>query len=249
VNRLVCLVISTHLYYIAIKKEEVVMPKLTYLGHSAFLVEGSSHKIIIDPFLSDNPLAKTKPEDVKVDFILLSHGHGDHLGNAVEISKANGATIIAPFELANYCADKGAEVHPMHIGGAHNFPFGRVKLTIAHHGSAAPDGTYTGNPCGFLINMDSKLLYHSGDTSLFLDMKLIGEMNNIDVALLPIGDNFTMGIEDAIKAVEFLQPGMVIPMHYKTFDVIDVDPQKFVEGVKEKGIDARVLPIGDSMEY
>lgn len=225
------------------------MPKLTFLGHSAFYVEGSKGRVVIDPFLSGNPLAKADPGQIKVDFVLLTHGHGDHLGDALVIAKANNATIIAPFELANYCASKGAEVHPMHIGGSHAFPFGRVKLTIAHHGSAAPDGTYTGNPCGFLITMDDKVFYHPGDTGLFYDMKLIGELNDIDVAVLPIGDNFTMGIEDAVKAVEFLKPKLVIPMHYKTFDVIDVEPEKFATAVNAMGIEGRVLPIGDTLEY
>lgn len=225
------------------------MPKLTYLGHSAFIVEGSKGSVVIDPFLSGNPLAKTKPEEIKVDYVLITHGHGDHIGDGVEIAKANNATIVAPFELANYCANQGANVHPMHIGGAHDFPFGRVKLTIAHHGSAAPDGTYTGNPCGFLVTMDGKTLYHPGDTGLFYDMKLIGEMNKIAVAVLPIGDNFTMGIEDAVKATEFLQPELVIPMHYKTFDVIDVDPQKFVDAVTAKGFKSRILEVGETLEY
>jgi len=228
---------------------EVAMPKLTFLGHSAFLVEGSKGRVVIDPFLTGNPMAKTKPGDLKVDYVLLTHGHGDHLGDGVEIAKSNNATIVAPFELANYCANQGANVHPMHIGGAHNFPFGRIKLTIAHHGSAAPDGTYTGNPCGFLVTMDGKTLYHPGDTGLFYDMKMIGEMNKIDVAVLPIGDNFTMGIEDAVKAAELLQPGLVIPMHYKTFDIIDVEPEQFINAVNAKGLKAQLLPIGESLDY
>lgn len=225
------------------------MPKLTFLGHSAFLLESSDARILIDPFLTGNPVAKTKPEELKVDYVLLTHGHGDHIGDGVEIAKANNATIVAPFELANYCADKGAQVHPMHIGGGFNFPFGRVKLTIAHHGSAAPDGTYTGNPCGFLVTMDGKTVYHTGDTGLFYDMKLIGEMNKIDVALLPIGDNFTMGIDDAVKAAELLQAGLAIPMHYKTFDVINAEPAEFVEKAQAKGLKAQILPIGESLEY
>ena len=225
------------------------MPTLTYLGHSAFLVDGANGRIVIDPFLTGNPTAAAAPEEIEVDHVLLTHGHGDHIGDSVAIATANDATIVAPFELANYCSQQGAKVHPMHIGGAFQFPFGRVKLTIAHHGSAAPDGTYTGNPCGFLVTMDGRTLYHPGDTGLFLDMKLIGEMNAIDVALLPIGDNFTMGIEDAVKATEFLQPGVVIPMHYKTFDVIDVEPQEFVERVTAAGFTAKLLGPGDSYGY
>jgi len=225
------------------------MPKLTYLGHAAFLVEGSKGSVVIDPFLSGNPLARAKPEEIQVDYVLLSHGHGDHLGDALQIAEACDAVIVAPNELAVYCAGKGARTHGMHLGGAFNFPFGRVKLTIAHHGSMAPDGTYTGNPCGFLVTMDGKTLYHPGDTGLFYDMKLIGEMNRIDVALLPIGDNFTMGIEDAVKAAEFLQAGVVIPMHYKTFELIDVEPTEFVAKVEAGGMKARLLPIGESLDY
>ena len=225
------------------------MAKLTYLGHAAFLVEGSKGCLVIDPFLTGNPLARTKPEEIQVDHVLLSHGHGDHLGDALEIARRCGATIVAPNELALYCAGKGAKTHGMHLGGAYNFPFGRVKLTIAHHGSMAPDGTYTGNPCGFLVTMDGKTLYHPGDTGLFYDMKLIGEMNRIEVAVLPIGDNFTMGIEDAVKAAEFLQAGVVIPMHYGTFEVIDVEPQEFVAQVQKIGRKARLLPVGESLEY
>jgi L-ascorbate metabolism protein UlaG (beta-lactamase superfamily) len=225
------------------------MPKITFLGHSAFYVEGEKGKLIIDPFLSGNPKAKKNPEEVKVDYVLLTHGHGDHLGDSIEIAKANNATIIAPNELAIYCSNQGVEAHPMHIGGAHEFPFGRVKLTIAHHGSATPDGTYVGNPCGFLLTMDGKTFYHPGDTGLFYDMKLIGEMNTIDVAALPIGDNFTMGIDDAVKATEFLNPKMVIPMHYQTFDVIDVDPSGFISKVKEKGFDSKILAINESYSF
>ena len=225
------------------------MPKITFLGHSAFYMEGEKGKLVIDPFLTGNPVAQIKPEDLKVDFVLLTHGHGDHIGDAVDIAKANNATIIAPFELANYCADQGANVHPMHIGGARQFPFGKVKLTIAHHGSAAPDGTYTGNPCGFLITMDGKTFYHSGDTGLFYDMKLIGEMNSIDVAVLPIGDNFTMGVDDAVKATEFLKPKMVIPMHFKTFDVIDVEPGDFVSKVKVLGFNSEILAVNGNYEF
>jgi L-ascorbate metabolism protein UlaG (beta-lactamase superfamily) len=225
------------------------MPRLTYLGHSAFKVEGSKARIVIDPFLSGNPLATASPREIEVDYVLLTHGHGDHLGDGIEIAKANDALIVAPNELALYCSAKGARIHPMHIGGAHDFPFGRVKLTIAHHGSLAPDGTYTGNPCGFLVTMDEKVLYHPGDTGLFYDMKLIGQMHRIDLAVLPIGDNFTMGIEDAVMAAEFLQARMYVPMHFKTFEVIDVEPGEFVQRVQAKGQQARVVPVGESLDY
>lgn len=228
------------------------MPKLTFIGHDVFMLEHGNTRIIFDPFLTGNPTATAKPEDIKVDYVLLTHGHGDHLGDGIQIAKANNAKVVAPYELATYCASKGCDVHPMHIGGSHQFPFGRVKLTIAHHGSGIEeDGKmiYLGNPCGFLVTMDGKTVYHAGDTGLFLDMQLIGEMNNIDVALLPIGDNFTMGIDDAVKAVEFLKPKLAIPMHYKTFDVIEVNPQDFIDKVKAKGLNAQVLDFGGSLEF
>lgn len=224
------------------------MVKLTYLGHSCFTLEDEKHKIVFDPFLSGNPLAKISPEEIKVEAILLSHGHGDHLGDAINIAKKNNALIIAPFELAMFCQKKDVNVHPMHIGGSHVFDFGKVKLTIAHHGSAFIDEdiTYTGNPCGFVVNFDGKNIYHSGDTGLFMDMKLIGEMNKLDLALVPIGDNFTMGVEDAVKAVEFLNPKIAIPMHFDTFDVIKQNPQVFAERLKGSKTKVQILKIGES---
>ncbi len=229
------------------------MPKLTYFGHDAFLLENERTRIIFDPFLTGNPLATIKPEQVKADYVLLTHGHGDHLGDGIKIAKANGATIIAPYELATYCGNKGCQVHPMHIGGGFNFPFGRVKLTIAHHGSGAALGgdtlSYMGNPCGFLVTIAGKTVYHAGDTGLFLDMRLIGELNSIDVALLPIGDNFTMGIDDAVKAAEFLRPKLTVPMHYNTFDVIKADPQQFKQKLEAAGLSAQVVSPGQSIEF
>ncbi len=182
------------------------MPEARFLGHSCVLLNDGRQQIIIDPYITGNPKAPVKAQDIKVDYVLVTHGHGDHLGDAVEIAKRNDATIIANFELAKYCERKGAKVHAMHIGGSRPFTFGRVKLTIAHHGGGAGEHAdiYTGPPVGFLVEIDGKRVYHSGDTGLFYDMKLIGEMNPIDLAFLPIGDNFTMGIVDAAKAVEFL---------------------------------------------
>ena len=225
------------------------MPKLTYLGHSAIHLQGSKGQLVIDPFLSGNPSAAARPDEIKADYILLSHGHHDHLGDGIDMAIAQQATIIAPFELANYCAARGATVHHMHIGGAHEFPFGRVKLTIAQHGSAAPDGTYTGSPCGFLVTLDGKTVYHPGDTGLFYDMKLIGEMNRIDVALLPIGDNFTMGIDDALKAAELLQPALTIPIHYNTTPMILADPERFISALQSRGLKALLLPGGETLEF
>lgn len=225
------------------------MPKLTFLGHSAFLIEGQSHTLIIDPFLNDNPLAEIKASDVKADYVLITHGHGDHLGDSIEIAKNNDATVIATYELAVYCERQGVKAHPMHIGGARVFSFGRLKLTIAHHGSSTPDGAYMGEPSGMLITIDGKTFYHAGDTGLFLDMKLIGEMNQIDIAALPIGDNFTMGIDDAVKAAEFLSANHYLPMHYGTFGLIDVDPHHFVEKLAGNGLKGTVLPVGYSIDF
>ncbi len=227
------------------------MVQLTFYGHDAFVIESDNTRLIIDPFLKNNPLASIRPEEVKVDYVLLTHAHGDHLGDGIEIARRNDATIIAPNELAHYCRKLGCATHPMHIGGGFNFPFGRVKLTIAHHGSAADLGdnamTTLGPPCGFVISIGGKKIYHAGDTGLFLDMKLIGELDELDVALLPIGDNFTMGLNDAVKAVEFLRPRLSIPMHYNTFDVIQANPQEFKTKVEANGFKAQVMTIGETV--
>jgi L-ascorbate metabolism protein UlaG (beta-lactamase superfamily) len=205
---------------------------------------------VIDPFFTGNPLSPIKADEVKCNYILISHGHGDHIGDAVAIAKRNQATVIANYEIATWCSSQGVNVHAMHIGGSHAFPFGRVKLTIAHHGSGYQTDKgflYMGNPAGILLFVEGKTIYHSGDTALFYDMKLIGEMNPLDLALLPIGDNFTMGIDDAVKAVELLNPKLVAPMHYKTFEVIEADPDAFVKKVKAKGFEARVISFGETL--
>lgn len=229
------------------------MAKATFLGHACFQLETDGTTLIIDPFLTGNPKAAKKAEDIHCNYVLITHGHGDHVGDAVTIAKRNNATIIANYEVATYCGAQGVNAHPMHIGGGHAFPFGKVKLTIAHHGSGlqTDDGQmlYMGNPAGLLIQLEGKWVYHAGDTGLFYDMKLIGERTPIDLALLPIGDNFTMGIDDAVQAAEFLQPKTVVPMHYGTFDVIDVDPNEFISKAKAKGLNARLLPVGESMGF
>ena len=225
------------------------MPTARFLGQSCITIQDGDHKIIIDPFLTGNPLAGAKQEDIACSHVLLTHGHGDHFGDTIEIAKRNDATVVATFELAAYCGSKGLKFHPMHIGGAHDFDFGRVKLTIAHHGGGLGENAeiYTGPPVGFLITMGGKTVYNAGDTGLFYDMKLIGEMNQIDLAFLPIGDNFTMGIDDAVKAVEFLKPKKVVPVHYNTFPLIEQDPQEFAGKVNTAEV--VVMNPGDSIEF
>lgn len=225
------------------------MPQARFLGHSCVLLTHGVHKLIIDPFLTGNPAAAAKATDIDVSHVLVTHGHGDHVGDAVSIAKRTGATIIANFELAALCERQGAKTHGMHIGGSHTFPFGRVKLTIAHHGGGyGPDANiYTGPPVGFLITMDGQTVYHPGDTGLFYDMKLIGEMNKIDLAFLPIGDNYTMGIDDAVKAAELLHPATVVPFHYDTFPLIAAKAEEFAR--KVTGAKVAILKPGNSIDY
>lgn len=225
--------------------------KITFLGHSCLQVESQGKKVIIDPFLTGNGTAAMKASDVEVDAILLTHAHADHLGDAIDIAKRTGAPIIAVFELAAYCAAKGAKIHPMHIGGSYNFDFGRVKFTLAFHGAAIEeDGKmiYGGNPAGILLTMNDKTLFHAGDTGLFGDMKIIGELNRIDMAALPIGDNFTMGPDDALIAATWLQAKKVMPIHYNTFPLINQNPQEFAARLQPLGIEGLPLAPGESVE-
>lgn len=224
------------------------MLKINYLSHSCFIFDDGKHRIIVDPYLTGNPTCKMKVEDVKVDYVVLTHAHGDHISDLIKIAKRNSATVIAVNELANYAIEKGLNAFNMHIGGAYNFPFGRLKFTIAHHGSALPDGRYMGVAAGVLLTMGDKTIYHTGDTGLFLDMKLIGEMNKIDAMCVCIGDCFTMGIDDAVKAVEFVNPELAIPIHYQTFPVIQTDPFEFKEKVEKKlGKKVRVMEYGETI--
>jgi len=223
--------------------------KLKYFSHSAFQITADNGKVIlIDPFLDNNPTSPVKSDEVKADYIITTHGHGDHIGDAFKIAKRCGSTFICVDELANYYMGKGFKAHSMHIGGGHNFDFGKVKFAIAHHGSMTNDGYYGGEPSGVILTIGGKVVYHTGDTGLFYDMKLIGEINNIDYMLLPIGDNYTMGIDDAVKAVELANPKVAIPMHYNTFPIIAADPNEFKDKVKKIGKECRVLQFGEEIE-
>jgi L-ascorbate metabolism protein UlaG (beta-lactamase superfamily) len=214
--------------------------KITWYSHACFLIETQQAKLLIDPFISDNHLSPQKADQIEADYILVSHGHGDHLGDTVNIARRTGATVISNYEIQTWLISQGVEnAHPQHIGGGFDYPWGRVKLTIAQHGSALPDGSYGGNPCGFLLYLEGKKIYHACDTGLFYDMKLIGE-EGIDLAILPIGDNFTMGPDDALRAVKLIEPKQAIPIHYDTFDVIKQDPHAWAKRVEKETI-AKVI--------
>lgn len=221
--------------------------KLTWLGHAAFSVEVDQHKLLIDPFLSDNPNAAAEPESLEPDFILISHGHGDHVGDAVAIAKRCGAPVISNFEIATWFENQGLNAHGQHLGGGFHHPFGYLKLTFATHGSALPDGSYGGNPAGFLLTKKGgQKIYLACDTGLFGDMRLIGE-EGIDLATLPIGDNFTMGPDDALRAVKLIEPKHVIPVHFDTWELIEQDPEAWAERVRsETNTTPHVLEPGES---
>jgi L-ascorbate metabolism protein UlaG (beta-lactamase superfamily) len=223
--------------------------KITWYSHDCFLIETNGTRLLTDPFLTGNALAPVRADEVEADYILVSHGHSDHLGDTLAIAKRTGATVISNFEIQNWVAGQGVEnVHPQHIGGGHDYPWGRLKLTIAHHGSGLPDGSYGGNPAGFLFYLEGKKIYHACDTGLFYDMKLIGE-EGIDLAMLPIGDNFTMGPDDAVRAVELIAPRRVVPIHYDTFDVISQDPRTFAAKVHQQTqADVVVMEPGQTLE-
>lgn len=222
--------------------------KITYYGHSAFGFElDDGTRIMIDPFISGNPDCPASVEDLKADYIIITHAHGDHVGDTFRIADKAHTQIIAVTELGGIIAKMGYRTHGIQIGGAFNFPFGRVKLTMALHGSVTDEGQYAGLASGVLLTVDDTTIYHTGDTGLFGDMKLIGEMNDIDYLMVPIGGYYTMDIEDALKAVEFVQPRIVIPMHYNTFPRIKADPEQFCARVKAKGFDCMVLKAGASI--
>ncbi|OEG00067.1 metal-dependent hydrolase [Vulcanibacillus modesticaldus] len=220
--------------------------EVRYHGHSCVEFRGDLVSIIIDPFIKDNPLASVSVDEIKVNYIYITHGHGDHLGDAIQIAKNNDATIIAPYELATFLSWQGVKVHPLHIGGSFQFDFGRVKATPAFHGSSFVDEerkeiVYLGMPSGVIIELGDKKIYHAGDTGLFNDMRLL-EREQLDLAFLPIGDNFTMGPDDALLAAVWIRAKKVVPIHYDTFPYIKQNPTNYVERLNKLGIEGEILP-------
>ncbi|MEX0715805.1 MAG: metal-dependent hydrolase [Planctomycetaceae bacterium] len=223
------------------------MTTLTWLGHGCFRIDIAGKSVLIDPFLTGNPAAAAKAEDLSPDAIIISHGHGDHVGDAVEIARRTGAIVVSNFEICEWLAKQGVKnVHAQNTGGAHEHSFGTLKFTIAHHSSGLPDGSYGGNPCGIILKTGDGTIYHACDTSLFGDMRLIGD-EGIDLAILPIGDNFTMGPDDALRAVQLIRPKRVIPDHFGTWDVIAQDVTAWAERVRlETAAEPVVLKPGES---
>lgn len=217
---------------------------IRYLGHSAFEFEHSGKKILIDPFLVSYP--EYKPENISNIFV--THGHGDHLGSAIEISKMTNAPITAIFELANYCKQNGANTIDIGLGSWQEYDWGKVIATPAFHSNSTPDGKYGGCPCGFVFKIDDITLFHAGDTCLNTEMKVVGEIYQPDIVMLPIGGKYTMDIEHATIAAEWLQATVVIPMHYNTFDAIKVDIEEFKRQIKDIGKLSAILPVGKSLD-
>jgi L-ascorbate metabolism protein UlaG (beta-lactamase superfamily) len=228
--------------------------QVKYLGHSGFLVTLEGQRIVFDPFISPNELAQGKisVDDIEADYMLLTHGHADHVADAESIARRTDATLVSNYEIVSwYTEQKGlSKAHPMNHGGSKQFEFGKVKYVNAVHSSVLPDGTYGGNPGGFVITSKDKNFYHAGDTALTLDMQLIPQSGiKLDLAMLPVGDNFTMGYEDAAMAAEMIQCDTIIAMHYDTFGYIQIDHQKAVDAFQAKGKELIFMEIGEERTF
>ena len=226
------------------------MVSIRFLGHAAFAVDGEGLKGLIDPFITGSGVSNVPLSSFyDRNYIFVTHGHGDHIGDTVEIAQKSGATVVSNVEICHYLAKKGVKCHFMQVGGTFTFPFGKVRMTPAWHGSGIQEGDtmlYGGTPGGFLIEVEGKKIYHAGDTGLTYEMKLLEE-EKVDVALLPIGGNYTMDIDDAVRAVSFIRPRIVVPMHYNTFEVIKASPEVFAEKVSTLA-DVKVLAVGETLE-
>ncbi len=225
------------------------MIELTYFGHSTFLFVIDGKKVLFDPFITPNELAKdVDVKGIKPDYILVTHGHEDHVADVEAIAKESGAMLISNFEVVSWFQNKGIEnVHPMNHGGSKSLDFGKIKYVNAIHSSTLPDGAGGGNPGGFVVKTKSGTFYFAGDTALTYDMKLIGEEFDVKFALMPIGDNFTMGIDDAIKAADFVGTNLIIGMHYDTFPYIEIDKEAAIEKAKKADKELKILKIGEKI--
>ncbi len=221
---------------------------VTFLGHSGFLLDDGNHRVVIDPFLTGNPLATMKPEDIRCQHVVLTHGHADHIGDTLSIAKTNDANVYAAFEITNFLGEEGIgqdRLQPGNPGGRIETDFGWVAFTQAFH-SSSYEGRYMGQPCGVVVRLGGVTLYHCGDTALFGDMKLIGEIYNPDIACIPVGDRFTMGPELGKMAAEFIKPKVAIPMHYKTFPgMLEEDISAF----EPSGVEVKILKPGETWRY
>jgi L-ascorbate metabolism protein UlaG (beta-lactamase superfamily) len=222
--------------------------KITYYGHSCFHVEINGKNLLLDPFITDNPLAKhIDVNSITADYILISHGHGDHIADAKPIARRTGATVISNYEIITWLEKQGVEKsHPMNHGGSWVFDFGKVKFVNAVHSSSLPDGSYGGNPGGFLIESSEGNFYYAGDTALTYDMKLIGDYKKINIAFLPIGNNYTMGVDNALIASDFIRCDTIIGMHYDTFSHIKINHEEAKNKFTVAGKDLVLMKIGES---
>lgn len=225
--------------------------KITYYGHSSFRIESNGTSLLFDPFITPNELAKgIDINEIPCDYMLISHGHEDHVADAVQIAKRTNCKVVSNFEIISWFASQGVENgHPMNTGGNWDFDFGKLKSVSAMHSSVLPDGTYAGNPGGFILELEGKRIYYAGDTALHMDMKLIAELWKPDLAFLPIGDNFTMGIDDAVIASQFIDCKNIVGMHYDTFPYIEIDHAEAKEKFNTAGKNLTLLTIGDSMNF
>ena len=225
--------------------------KVTYYGHSCFTVAVGGRTLLFDPFITGNPLAGAiDVNSLSADFILVSHGHVDHVADAVAVAQRTGATVIANYEVAHWLQQKGApKIHPLNHGGGCQFDFGRLQFVNAIHSSSLPDGTYGGNPGGFVVESAEGSFYYSGDTALTQDMKLIGERTPLKFAALCIGDNFTMGVDDAVRAAEFVRCREILGVHYDTFPPIRIDHAAALEKFRAAGRTLHLLNIGQTREF